>query len=207
MRVVSFCHYLQGPAAAQYLADMGADVIKIEPPGGAYERHWSGGNTYRRRRQRLLPLRQPQQALLAVDLKHPDGKAVVERLLASADVRDGELPAGRDGAPGLRLRADAKRIKPDIIYASATGFGRVRADGRAPGPGPPDPGLFRPRRGRPAISTSGRRRSACRGRPARRGAARARHRRRLRQEAARPARAPGSRRACSMPASTCRPSR
>ncbi len=34
MRVVSFCHYLQGPAASQYLADMGADVIKIEPLSG-----------------------------------------------------------------------------------------------------------------------------------------------------------------------------
>jgi crotonobetainyl-CoA:carnitine CoA-transferase CaiB-like acyl-CoA transferase len=46
MRVVSFCHYLQGPAAAQYLADMGADVIKVEPPSGAYERHWSGANAF-----------------------------------------------------------------------------------------------------------------------------------------------------------------
>jgi len=32
IRVVSFCHYLQGPATTQYLADMGADVVKIEPP-------------------------------------------------------------------------------------------------------------------------------------------------------------------------------
>ena len=46
MRVVSFCHYLQGPAAAQYLADMGADVIKVEPPRGAYERDWSGPKTF-----------------------------------------------------------------------------------------------------------------------------------------------------------------
>ena len=34
MRVVSFCHYLQGPACSQYLADLGADVVKIEPPQG-----------------------------------------------------------------------------------------------------------------------------------------------------------------------------
>jgi crotonobetainyl-CoA:carnitine CoA-transferase CaiB-like acyl-CoA transferase len=46
MRVVSFCHYLQGPAAAQYLADMGADVIKIDPPRGAFERFWSGANSF-----------------------------------------------------------------------------------------------------------------------------------------------------------------
>src|SRR4051794_20659605 len=44
MRVVSFCHYLQGPAAMQYLADMGAEVIKIEPPKGAFERHWAGAD-------------------------------------------------------------------------------------------------------------------------------------------------------------------
>ena len=42
MHVVSFCHYLQGPAATQYLADVGAEVIKIEAPKDAFERHWSG---------------------------------------------------------------------------------------------------------------------------------------------------------------------
>jgi crotonobetainyl-CoA:carnitine CoA-transferase CaiB-like acyl-CoA transferase len=38
LTILSFCHFLQGPAAMQYLADMGADVIKIEPPSGAFER-------------------------------------------------------------------------------------------------------------------------------------------------------------------------
>lgn len=46
LKVISFCHYLQGPACSQYLADMGADVIKVEPLGGAFERHWSGGKSY-----------------------------------------------------------------------------------------------------------------------------------------------------------------
>ena len=68
MRVVSFCHYLQGPAAAQYLADMGADVIKVEPPGGAYERHWAGPKTFVDGVSLVLSLRQPQQAL---DLHRP----------------------------------------------------------------------------------------------------------------------------------------
>ena len=45
MKVVSFCHYLQGPACTQYLADMGAEVTKIEPLKGAFERHWSGGQS------------------------------------------------------------------------------------------------------------------------------------------------------------------
>ena len=44
MRIISFCHYLQGPAAMQYLADMGAEIIKVEPPNGAFERHWAGAD-------------------------------------------------------------------------------------------------------------------------------------------------------------------
>ena len=48
IKVLSFTHYLQGPSAAQALADLGADVVKIEACKGAYERGWSG--------QRLTPL-------------------------------------------------------------------------------------------------------------------------------------------------------
>ena len=46
LRIVDFCHYLQGPAATQYLADLGADVVKVEPLRGAYERHWFGANVF-----------------------------------------------------------------------------------------------------------------------------------------------------------------
>ena len=42
MRVISFCHHLHGPAATQHLADMVAEVVKIEPPGGPLGRRWSG---------------------------------------------------------------------------------------------------------------------------------------------------------------------
>ena len=42
VKVLSFTHYLQGPSAAQVLADLGADVVKVESPKGAYERSWSG---------------------------------------------------------------------------------------------------------------------------------------------------------------------
>jgi crotonobetainyl-CoA:carnitine CoA-transferase CaiB-like acyl-CoA transferase len=122
MRVVSFCHYLQGPAAAQYLADMGADVIKIEPPRGAYERDWSGAKTYVDGISAFYLCANRNKRSLAVDLKHPDAKAVIERLLQGADVVMENFRPGvmeRLGFGYERIRA----LKPDIIYASATGFG------------------------------------------------------------------------------------
>src|ERR671921_13034 len=46
VKVLSFTHFLQGPSAVQILADLGADVVKIEPTKGAWERHWSGAEAY-----------------------------------------------------------------------------------------------------------------------------------------------------------------
>jgi len=46
VKVLSFTHFLQGPSAVQMLADLGADVIKIEPPKGAFERHWAGFDSF-----------------------------------------------------------------------------------------------------------------------------------------------------------------
>ena len=81
MRVASFCHYLQGPASTQYLADMGADVIKIEPLTGAFERHWSGGRSYVAGVSAFVLAANRNKRSLAVDLKHPDGQEVVQRLI------------------------------------------------------------------------------------------------------------------------------
>jgi crotonobetainyl-CoA:carnitine CoA-transferase CaiB-like acyl-CoA transferase len=122
MRVVSFCHYLQGPAAAQYLADMGADVIKVEPPGGAYERHWAGPKTFVDGVSSFFLCANRNKRSICIDLKHPAAGPVVERLLATADVVMENFRPGvmeRLGFGWERLKA----IKPDIIYASATGFG------------------------------------------------------------------------------------
>ena len=46
LKIVSFCHWLQGAAATLDLSDLGADVVKIEPITGAHERHWSGGKGF-----------------------------------------------------------------------------------------------------------------------------------------------------------------
>jgi crotonobetainyl-CoA:carnitine CoA-transferase CaiB-like acyl-CoA transferase len=122
MRVVSFCHYLQGPAAAQYLADMGADVIKVEPPRGAYERDWSGAKTFVDGVSAFYLCANRNKRSLAVDLKHPEAKAVIARLLQRADVVMENFRPGVMDRLGLGYE-HLKALKPDIIYASATGFG------------------------------------------------------------------------------------
>lgn len=132
MRVVSFCHYLQGPAATQYLADMGADVIKIEPLSGAFERRWSGGKSYVDGVSAFVLCANRNKRSLAIDLKHPGSREVMERLIDSADVvlenfRPGVLDRLGYGYDDLRKR------RPDIIYASASGLGTDGPDAKRPG--------------------------------------------------------------------------
>ncbi|MGH6919298.1 MAG: CaiB/BaiF CoA transferase family protein, partial [Geminicoccaceae bacterium] len=123
MRIVSFCHYLQGPAGAQYLADMGADVIKVEPPQGAFERHWAGAKAFIDGLSAFYLAANRNKRGVAVDLKHPDGKAVIFRLLERADVLMENFRPGTMERLGLGYE-QVKAIRPDIIYASASGFGR-----------------------------------------------------------------------------------
>jgi crotonobetainyl-CoA:carnitine CoA-transferase CaiB-like acyl-CoA transferase len=122
MRIVSFCHYLQGPAGAQYLADMGADVIKVEPPDGAFERHWAGAKAFIDGLSAFYLAANRNKRSIAVDLKHPDGKAVISRLLERADVLMENFRPGTIERLGLGYD-EVKAIRPDIVYASATGFG------------------------------------------------------------------------------------
>ena len=138
---------------------MGADVIKVEPPGGAFERHWAGAKAFIDGLSAFYLAANRNKRGIAVDLKHPDGKTVIARLLERADVLMENFRPGTMERLGLGYE-QVRAIRPDIIYASATGLRQLRADGRAARPGPADPGLFRPDRRRPAICTSARCRSA-----------------------------------------------
>jgi crotonobetainyl-CoA:carnitine CoA-transferase CaiB-like acyl-CoA transferase len=123
MKIVSFCHFLQGPAAMQYLSDMGAEIIKIEPPQGAFERHWSGADHAKVGGVSAFFLCANRNARsLALDLKKPEARDVVLRLIdkshaVAENFRPGALERLGLGYDDVRLR------KPDIIYASASGFG------------------------------------------------------------------------------------
>jgi crotonobetainyl-CoA:carnitine CoA-transferase CaiB-like acyl-CoA transferase len=125
MRVLSFCHYLQGPASTQYLADMGADVITVEPPTGAFERHWAGADTFVNGVSAFFVSANRNKRSIAVDLKHPHSKQVTRRLIERADVIVENYRPGVMDRLGLGFD-EARRIRRDVIYASATAYG---ADG------------------------------------------------------------------------------
>jgi crotonobetainyl-CoA:carnitine CoA-transferase CaiB-like acyl-CoA transferase len=123
MKIISFCHYLQGPAAMQYLSGMGADVIKIEPPKGGYERAWTGADGIKVGGVGAFFLCANRNARsLALDLKKPEAREVVFRLIEASHVVAENFRPGTLDRLGLGYEAVRAR-KPDIIYASATGYG------------------------------------------------------------------------------------
>jgi crotonobetainyl-CoA:carnitine CoA-transferase CaiB-like acyl-CoA transferase len=132
MKVISFCHYLHGPAATQYLADLGADVIKIEPPGGPLERRWSGGNSFVDGVSSFFLSANRNKRSLAIDLKHPDSRDIVHRLIRRSHVLVENFRPGVLERLGYGLEA-VRALRPDIIYASATGYGSSGPLKDAPG--------------------------------------------------------------------------
>jgi crotonobetainyl-CoA:carnitine CoA-transferase CaiB-like acyl-CoA transferase len=124
--VIDCASFIAGPAAGTILADFGAQVIKIEPPGN--------GDGYRKLVH--LPgvpvgetnypwrLTNRSKKSLAVDLKQPEGRAMLDRLVSRADVFITNYPLGV--RESLRLRyTDISAINPKIIYASLTPYGET----------------------------------------------------------------------------------
>ncbi|ANT53003.1 CaiB/BaiF CoA transferase family protein [Mesorhizobium amorphae] len=132
IKVVSFCHFLQGPAGAQYLADMGADVVKVEPIDGAHERRWSGADVYVEGVSGFYLCANRNKRSIGIDLKSTEGKQVARRLIAGADV---VMENFRPGVfAKLGFDDDALRdINPNLIFASASGFGATGPMATKPG--------------------------------------------------------------------------
>jgi crotonobetainyl-CoA:carnitine CoA-transferase CaiB-like acyl-CoA transferase len=122
MKVVSFCHVLQGPAATQYLGDMGADIIKVEPLAGELARRVAGNNYFPQAVSGFYLCAFRNKRLLAIDLKSPEGLEIVLSLIDRADVVLENYRAGVMDRLGLSYEALRKR-KPAIIYARGTGWG------------------------------------------------------------------------------------
>jgi crotonobetainyl-CoA:carnitine CoA-transferase CaiB-like acyl-CoA transferase len=122
VKVLSFTHFLQGPSAVQILADLGADVVKIEPTKGAWERHWSGAEAFLNEVSVFFLLSGRNQRSLGVDLRSEEGKEIIWRLIGEADVI---IENYRPGAME-RLGFGYEKVsaeKPDIVYCSLSGYG------------------------------------------------------------------------------------
>lgn len=125
IRILSFNHFLMGPVGVQFLADLGADVIAVEPPGGAFQRKWGGADKQVDGQTMLLLTGNRNKRSLTLDLKKPEAVAIARKLIATTDVITENFRPGVLDKLGLGYE-DAKKIKPDIIYAAASGYG---ADG------------------------------------------------------------------------------
>ena len=132
-KVLDLGRFVSGPFCGALLADMGAEVIKIEPAQGAFERHWSGADGVKAGGVSAMFLCANRNARsLALDLKKPEAREVVFRLLESSHVLAENFRPGTLDRLGLGYEAVRAR-KPDIIYASATGFGATGPYADRPG--------------------------------------------------------------------------
>jgi crotonobetainyl-CoA:carnitine CoA-transferase CaiB-like acyl-CoA transferase len=115
IRVIEFTHMVMGPAAGLVLADMGADVIKIEPVGGDSTRRLLGSGAG------YFPMFNRNKRSLCVDLKSDEGKAAVLKLIADADVLIENFRPGTMDRLGFGFDALSK-LNPGLIYCSEKGF-------------------------------------------------------------------------------------
>lgn len=122
IRVLDCSIAMAGPFAAQRLGDMGADVIKVEPTGGEWQRHASaGGATGNRINVSFLSLNRNKRSL-AIDLKAPEGKAVLLDMVKDADVFLQNYRPGVAERLGVDY-ATLSAINPRLIYISMSGYG------------------------------------------------------------------------------------
>ena len=132
--VLDISSFIAAPAAAVALADFGADVIKIEPPGDGDPHRNSYRNASYPQSDRNFPwqLDGRLKRSLALDLKNAGARAVLERLIARADIMIVNFPP--PARERLRLRwEDIETLNPRLIYCSLTGYGETGPDRDRPG--------------------------------------------------------------------------
>jgi crotonobetainyl-CoA:carnitine CoA-transferase CaiB-like acyl-CoA transferase len=120
VRVLDFGRYIAGPYCAALLADLGADVIRVERRGGGEDR-WVAPVGPDRVGAMYLVMNRNKRAM-TLDPSSPRGREIVRKLVATADVVVANLPP--DVLRGLALDLESlRRVKPDIILTTVTAFG------------------------------------------------------------------------------------
>src|SRR5512133_1087098 len=115
IRVVEFTHMVMGPTCGRVLADLGAEVIKIEPLAGDNTRRLLGSGAG------FFPLFNRNKKSVALDLQTPAGRQAVLRLIATADIVSENFKPGTMKKLGLDYDS-LKTLNPRLIYVSHKGF-------------------------------------------------------------------------------------
>ena len=138
IRVLDLSRVLAGPWCAQNLADLGADVIKVERPGaGDDTRHW--GPPFAKDAQGkdtdesayFICINRNKRSI-TIDIAKPEGQEIIRKLAAESDVVIENYKAGGLVKYGLDYES-LKTIKPDLVYCSITGFGQTGPFAHRPG--------------------------------------------------------------------------
>jgi crotonobetainyl-CoA:carnitine CoA-transferase CaiB-like acyl-CoA transferase len=128
VRILDCTRNIAGPVATMIAAEMGADVIKVEPPGGDEMRQWppfvDGESTY------FMSCNRGKRSIV-IDLKSTKGRNHFERLLATADVVVENFRPGTLEKLGLGW-SDQKKRHPRLVWISVTGYGRTGPGAAAP---------------------------------------------------------------------------
>ncbi len=139
MRVVEVAQYVAGPLTGSLLAELGAEVIKVEPPGGdAYRRVMPvapGVGRY------FVPLNRGKRSVV-LDLKSTAGRAALAKLVATADVVVHNAPPARAEAFGLAWE-ELHNAHPSLVVGIVTSFGPARSPRRGAGVRPRRTGTLR----------------------------------------------------------------
>jgi len=115
LRVVEFTHMVMGPTCGMLLADLGAEVIKVEPLAGDNTRRLLGSGAG------FFPLFNRNKKSIALDLQQPAGREAALRLIAGADVVSENFKPGTMRKLGLDY-ATLSRLNPRLVYVSLKGF-------------------------------------------------------------------------------------
>ncbi|TPX36275.1 hypothetical protein SmJEL517_g01406 [Synchytrium microbalum] len=140
IKILDLGRVLAAPYASMILGDLGADVIKIEQPGsGDDTRHWGPpfaknidpNDTGKPESAYFLGINRNKKSM-TVNLKHPDGVAIIKKLAAKCDILIENYLPGKLDEMGLGYEV-MKQINPRLIYASVTGYGPTGPDSQKPG--------------------------------------------------------------------------
>jgi crotonobetainyl-CoA:carnitine CoA-transferase CaiB-like acyl-CoA transferase len=125
LRVIELARILAGPWAGQTLADLGADVIKVEAPEGDDTRRWGPPFVTRDSETTAAYFHATNRGKRSVtcDFRTPEGQALVRRLVADADIVIENFKVGGLAKYGLDWPA-LQKVNPRLIYCSITGFGQ-----------------------------------------------------------------------------------